>query len=161
MKKYDNGGSVLTDSEGRPVRFGYESDEEYEKRARPTMTALQMEDVSPSSPSPAERINKLNFFRKLFGKPFSEKYREIGDLASARSYDEENRAKAEEARAEAKAEKARAEAEKKRDAEARPFTRPVRNLMPARGFAKGGKVGSASKRADGIAMRGKTRGRYI
>ena len=134
------------------------------------MTALQMEDVSPSSPSPAERINKLNFFRKLFGKPFSEKYREIGDLASARSYDEENRAKAEEARAEAKAEKARAEAkaekaraeaEKKRDAEARPFTRPVRNLMPARGFAKGGKVGSASKRADGIAMRGKTRGRYI
>jgi hypothetical protein len=26
---------------------------------------------------------------------------------------------------------------------------------------KGGKVGSASKRADGIATRGKTRGRYI
>ena len=29
------------------------------------------------------------------------------------------------------------------------------------GFAKGGKVGSASKRADGIAMRGKTRGRMV
>ena len=28
-------------------------------------------------------------------------------------------------------------------------------------FRKGGKVGSASKRADGIAMRGKTRGRMI
>ena len=29
------------------------------------------------------------------------------------------------------------------------------------GYAKGGKVGSASSRADGIAMRGKTRGKYI
>lgn len=29
------------------------------------------------------------------------------------------------------------------------------------GMKKGGKVGSASRRADGIAMRGKTRGRYI
>ena len=29
------------------------------------------------------------------------------------------------------------------------------------GFAKGGKVGSASKRADGIAMRGKTRGKMV
>jgi hypothetical protein len=28
-------------------------------------------------------------------------------------------------------------------------------------FAKGGKVSSASKRADGIAQRGKTRGRYL
>lgn len=30
-----------------------------------------------------------------------------------------------------------------------------------RGFAKGGSVGSASKRADGIAQRGKTKGRII
>ncbi len=29
------------------------------------------------------------------------------------------------------------------------------------GFAKGGKVGSASKRADGIAQRGKTRGKFV
>lgn len=29
------------------------------------------------------------------------------------------------------------------------------------GYAKGGSVGSASKRADGIAQRGKTRGKYI
>ncbi len=29
------------------------------------------------------------------------------------------------------------------------------------GFKAGGKVGSASKRADGIAQRGKTKGRYI
>lgn len=29
------------------------------------------------------------------------------------------------------------------------------------GYAKGGKVGSASKRADGIAQRGKTRGKYL
>lgn len=29
------------------------------------------------------------------------------------------------------------------------------------GFKKGGKVGSASRRADGIAMRGKTRGRLV
>lgn len=29
------------------------------------------------------------------------------------------------------------------------------------GFSKGGKVNSASKRADGIAQRGKTKGRYI
>jgi len=28
-------------------------------------------------------------------------------------------------------------------------------------FDKGGKVGSASKRADGIAQRGKTKGRYL
>ena len=28
-------------------------------------------------------------------------------------------------------------------------------------FAEGGKVGSASKRADGIAMRGKTRGKMM
>ena len=28
-------------------------------------------------------------------------------------------------------------------------------------FAKGGKVSSASKRADGIAQRGKTKGRYL
>lgn len=30
-----------------------------------------------------------------------------------------------------------------------------------RGFKKGGRVGSASKRADGIAQRGKTKGRMI
>jgi len=30
-----------------------------------------------------------------------------------------------------------------------------------RGMAKGGKVSSASKRADGIAQRGKTKGRYV
>jgi hypothetical protein len=30
-----------------------------------------------------------------------------------------------------------------------------------KGMKKGGKVGSASKRADGIAMRGKTRGRLV
>lgn len=45
---------------------------------------------------------------------------------------------------------------------------PVRNISPeesawegegGRAFKKGGKVGSASKRADGIAQRGKTRGR--
>ena len=30
-----------------------------------------------------------------------------------------------------------------------------------REYKKGGKVNSASKRADGIAQRGKTRGRYI
>jgi hypothetical protein len=29
------------------------------------------------------------------------------------------------------------------------------------GYAKGGKVGSASKRADGCAMRGKTRGKMV
>lgn len=29
------------------------------------------------------------------------------------------------------------------------------------GYKKGGKVGSASKRADGIAMRGKTRGKIV
>ena len=29
------------------------------------------------------------------------------------------------------------------------------------GFKKGGKVGSASKRADGIAKKGKTRGRFV
>jgi hypothetical protein len=30
-----------------------------------------------------------------------------------------------------------------------------------KGYAKGGVVGSASKRADGVAQRGKTRGRFI
>ena len=30
-----------------------------------------------------------------------------------------------------------------------------------KGFAKGGKVGSASKRADGIAKKGKTRGKFV
>ena len=31
----------------------------------------------------------------------------------------------------------------------------------ARGYAKGGSVGSASKRADGIAMKGKTKGKIV
>lgn len=33
--------------------------------------------------------------------------------------------------------------------------------VPIPGMKKGGKVGSASKRADGCAMRGKTRGRMM
>ena len=37
----------------------------------------------------------------------------------------------------------------------------VRREMRGRTMAKGGKVSSASKRADGIAQRGKTRGRMI
>ncbi|MFM2134426.1 MAG: hypothetical protein RL156_1707 [Bacteroidota bacterium] len=42
-------------------------------------------------------------------------------------------------------------------------TAPVRSSTPrqSRPFAKGGKVGSASKRADGIAQRGKTKGKII
>ena len=35
------------------------------------------------------------------------------------------------------------------------------NRREARGMAQGGKVGSASKRADGIAQRGKTKGKYL
>ena len=49
----------------------------------------------------------------------------------------------------------------------RPASRP-RPAMPAampasapKPFAKGGKVGGASKRADGIASKGKTRGKFI
>ena len=37
----------------------------------------------------------------------------------------------------------------------------ARKKISGMGFAKGGKVGSASKRADGIASKGKTRGRII
>ena len=33
--------------------------------------------------------------------------------------------------------------------------------FPSMGFKKGGKVSSASKRADGIAVKGKTRGRLV
>ena len=108
-KKYDEGGSVLVDSEDRPVRFDYESDEEYEKRARPTMTALQMEDVSSSRAAPSKT---RDFLSRLFNKPFKE-------------YEKFDRRKSSERK------------------------------------AKGGKVGSASKRADGIAMRGKTRGKMV
>jgi hypothetical protein len=38
---------------------------------------------------------------------------------------------------------------------------PVMNGAKAAGMKKGGKVSSASKRADGIAVKGKTRGRMI
>jgi hypothetical protein len=34
-------------------------------------------------------------------------------------------------------------------------------LTPSKTFKKGGKVAGASKRGDGIAQRGKTRGRYL
>jgi len=37
----------------------------------------------------------------------------------------------------------------------------ARNKLPSKTYAKGGKVSSASKRADGIAQRGKTKGRYL
>jgi hypothetical protein len=37
----------------------------------------------------------------------------------------------------------------------------VREAREAMSYRKGGSVGSASKRADGIAQRGKTRGKYI
>ena len=163
MKKYDNGGSVLVDSEGRPVRFGYESDEEYEKRAGP-------DAQSPRSLN-ASQINTRSFFRKLFGKPFSEKYREIDALAKAKSFDQLERepitdiigvhpaAYAKMRRAQMEKEvrdKAKAEAKAKAEDEA-PTARSVRLGY----LAKGGKVSSASKRADGAAQRGKTRGRYI
>jgi len=138
MKKYDNGGSVLTDSEGRPVRFGYESDEEYEKRARPTMTALQMEDVSPSSRVAPSRTR--GFLSRLFNKPFKE-YEE---------FDEKEEREKELTRLKNKAKAKTEEA-------SRPIARSVRLGR----FAKGGKVPSASKRADGAAQRGKTRGKYI
>ena len=39
-----------------------------------------------------------------------------------------------------------------------PKSTPV---APPKKYAKGGSVGSASKRADGIAQRGKTRGRMV
>ncbi len=49
------------------------------------------------------------------------------------------------------------DAAEKRAAETAPTTRRTMGNM----FAKGGKVGSASKRADGCAQRGKTKGRMI
>lgn len=45
----------------------------------------------------------------------------------------------------------------RRAAEQAPTTRRTMGRV----FAKGGKVGSASRRADGIAQRGKTKGRII
>lgn len=41
------------------------------------------------------------------------------------------------------------------------FSRLDSKQSALRGYAKGGKVSSASKRADGAAQRGKTRGKYI
>jgi len=38
---------------------------------------------------------------------------------------------------------------------------PVGTPMGGMGMKKGGKVASASKRADGIAVKGKTRGRIV
>ena len=40
-------------------------------------------------------------------------------------------------------------------------TPPDESAMPAPAFKKGGSVGSASRRADGIAMKGKTKGTMI
>jgi len=40
----------------------------------------------------------------------------------------------------------------------RPMPRPMEQVRP---YKKGGSVGSASRRADGIAQRGKTKGRII
>jgi hypothetical protein len=38
---------------------------------------------------------------------------------------------------------------------------PTQETAPAQGMKKGGKVSSASKRADGIAIKGKTKGKMI
>jgi len=38
---------------------------------------------------------------------------------------------------------------------------PIGFIREKFGFKKGGKVGSASKRADGIASKGKTKGRFV
>ena len=43
--------------------------------------------------------------------------------------------------------------------EGQPFTLAGQKQAPA--MKKGGKVSSASQRADGIAQRGKTRGRFV
>ena len=48
----------------------------------------------------------------------------------------------------------RAESKARRDAAKQPKPEPVKK-------AKGGMVGSASKRADGCAIRGKTRGKMV
>ena len=52
------------------------------------------------------------------------------------------------------------EEEKKRK-EAEAAAAVSAGTVPASGMKKGGKVSSASKRADGIAVKGKTRGRII
>lgn len=44
---------------------------------------------------------------------------------------------------------------------ARAAADEIMQEQKSRGYAKGGSVGSASKRADGIAQRGKTRGKFI
>jgi hypothetical protein len=58
-----------------------------------------------------------------------------------------------------------ARAQKARDAEDQKFKDTVKSgvdrVKKAFGMKKGGKVSSASSRADGIAKRGKTRGTYI
>jgi hypothetical protein len=41
------------------------------------------------------------------------------------------------------------------------FTKGVRQGLKDEGYAKGGSVGSASKRADGCATKGKTKGTMI
>jgi len=129
------------DSEGRPVRFGYESDEEYEKRARPIMTDLQMKDVSSFRATPSKT---RGFLSRLLNKPFKE-YEEFDEREK-----ELTRLK----------NKANAKTE-----EAPPIVRSIRGF--AKGdkmkstYKQGGKVSSASKRADGAAQRGKTRGKYI
>ena len=166
MKKYDNGGSVLVDSEGRPVRFGYESDEEYEKRAGPNAQ-------SPRSLN-ASQINTRSFFRRLFGKPSSEKYREIDALAKAKSFDQLERepitdiigvhpaayAKMRRAQMEKEVRDETTRLDKRAKAKAEDEAPTARSVRLGY-LAKGGKVSSASKRADGAAQRGKTRGKYI
>lgn len=68
-----------------------------------------------------------------------------------------------------RAEAARKERELEKNKPIR-FKNPIRNISPEEAawegeggssFKKGGSVGSASKRADGIAQRGKTRGRIV
>ena len=53
---------------------------------------------------------------------------------------------------------AKQEAEKKKAAKSEPIN-PEFTQEPSKPFAKGGSVGSASKRADGCASKGKTKGR--
>jgi hypothetical protein len=43
----------------------------------------------------------------------------------------------------------------------KPAPKPEKPKAQPKKMAKGGKVSSASKRADGIAQRGKTRGRFV
>lgn len=62
-------------------------------------------------------------------------------------------------------EKKQSEAQKKLDAEDAAMKEKVKNVVEkvkgALKFKSGGKVGSASKRADGCAIRGKTRGKVL